>query len=433
MRRLIKIISLVVAISILSATITIAFAGSNITMAKTAYITNINSTGSNLNNDIIDEGKNTIKDTSLYIQQDGETLTISLKLGNDNIVVTAIPDGTSENNNILYYATSCNSEKYEVLCVNFEKEICDSALYFEGYSQEHREYNTVLKIYLKKVSDLELDNGKNLILMESFGFEPNSVEKSIQKYYNKKMIDYWYGNEFAPISSREIDPPAMMSAVPQPEYSTQTIERTFYYLGLTQRHTISVDFGLETTNITRGGMSPQKCRIRVVGKSIQVPDAPNMDSSRESYLHILQTEIWFYAPPNTAVYSVGIDGCLNLREELSDILSVTLGIGLGPLQLSLDIESLIEIGEPVDLNETFEYYDNGYKGNYARMVQIKTDPKFLMTDIGDHFAAFVTIKDYVGQQLNGEVEIFWRLNIVNGATLDESECAHAQSAPISIV
>lgn len=425
-----RFVSLAVILAILCAISPMAFAYENIYIAKTAYIQNVDSKGSQLNSDAIDEGKNTVSDTTLKIRQEGENLKISFELGNDAIELSAFPEGTSENGNILYYSSNTNIDKYEVMSINFEKNIKDSAMYFKKYYDEHKEYTSMLKIYLKKHTPG--NDNRNYMIIELFGYEPHLIENTIEKYASNQMIDEWYGKEFEPISktvTKEHNP-AMLTFYPKPDSQTYTLSETFPCIGdEVGTHTLTLLFHCDPQNIRVGSSAEQDFTVRIEGKSMSFPSAPNMNSNTASYLHVSSAELNVQALDNTAVKSITVNGEYN--GSIFDKLSASIGIGLGPIGVSLDIEDIIENYGRTDLNNHFENFINGVDGKYTRSVSVKFNHK--LSYIGNFFTASVNLKDYGYTPLDGQLIGLWKLDILIMEKMEHKICVGGNTINMSII
>jgi hypothetical protein len=137
--------------------------------AKTAYVENVNETGTNLNNDVVDGDKNTKSDTKLTINIDHDnSMIIMANINGNDVIFTGIPAGRSENSNVVFFAGKSSDPKYSVMNLSYEENISKSTVYFKNHKNKNAQSATMLKLYLR-VND---SSSRDYILLEAYDFNP---------------------------------------------------------------------------------------------------------------------------------------------------------------------------------------------------------------------------------------------------------------------
>ena len=132
---------------------------------------------------------------------------------------------------------------------------------------------------------------------------------------------------------------------------------------------------------------------------------------------------------NTAWVSTEIDG-MGVQTGLG-ALSGNLGVGFGPLDISLDIHGAVSSMGSVDMNDTYTSYDN-YPGHYARIAKVSMDGYRLVNN-QDFFHVSNFMKDYVNIPKSGGVVMGVELQIVNAGSLAEFPKSQYITAGVTII
>lgn len=376
--------------------------------AKTAYLTDLNEYGSNWKNDELTNSESVIDDTLINQTFQGTKITLAASIGNEDIVIEAEPIGKSEDGDVYYFDGSTNSDRYSVLVFSYEKDIVNSSVYFKKYMTENNAHNgNMLKVYLKDNESLTRD----YIVWEVFDYELPYNEMLLESMAENSLLGAWFATEFKPL---EMDAQIPMPAVEGESFS-HTITKSFYDGALYSTHTITLDFICEPPDtMVKGNFSdPIKYTVKVVGKSMNVPGATNLNSSTMSYLHVDDVTLSQISIPNTVWSSTEISGKVHGG---SMNLSADFGISVGGLGVSLSFP-LTGNFDYTSLNDTHTTYEN-YNGNYVRAIQTKLADSYALTQINDKFVVESVLNDLAATARTGQVLSTWEITIVNASTLE---------------
>lgn len=391
---------------------------------KVAYLTDIDEYGEKWKNESITEGKYVKHNKELEIVTDEKQLDIKVAINGETVNIKGNACGKNENGNIIYFQGNIDSPKYEIIAFSYESDINNSNIYFDSM-QENAEH--VLKIYLKDV----MSEKRDYIILECFEYVIQNEKQIINDLPENSLLGAWGAREFKAISQVSntediLETTAMTSSF------TRIITKTFYEGVVKHTHKITLRFTADYMNIAVGGEANQIYRITVAGKSMSVPDAPNLNSSTQSYLHVGGVELRQTSVPYTAWSSTTIDGVVN-KVSSGGTLSAGIGVNLGALSLSYSVtpSSFTNKGT-IDINKNFTTYEN-YGTNFTRCICTKMGSSFILTQKDHYFYIKSVLRDYGNATRSAQsAKNTWIIKIVNGSSLETSTYSYSQDVSIAI-
>jgi hypothetical protein len=398
--------------------------------AKTAYVENVNETGTNLNNDVVDGDKNTKSDTKLTINIDHDnSMIIMANINGNDVIFTGIPAGRSENSNVVFFAGKSSDPKYSVMNLSYEENISKSTVYFKNHKNKNAQSATMLKLYLR-VND---SSSRDYILLEAYDFNPMFDDQFIVNLPQNTLLGAWVATEFEPIDSYTGVDTDISTTMSDSDYNYYTETQTFWDLGETQTHTIKWWTYVSYSNVLVGQEATQRYRFQVYDKSMTHEVNSNLDSTSESWLHINALSLEQTSVPNTAWASTRIDGIVQ-DNGWSGSLSASLGVSYGLLSISFEPINFENVGY-VDINNTFESYLNPRPsdGKYTRSIWTTMDSDFKLTQEGHYFYVESVLQDY-GNVVRPASTLYakWHVEIINAGNFETVNYNTIHDVPISI-
>lgn len=399
-----------------------------VTNAKTAYVQNVNKYGTNLNNDIIDKSGNTIKDTKMTVTlSQNNTVIVKCNVLDKDIKLEGIPSGRSENGNIIYFTAKPTNDMFSILNFSYERDISKSNMYFKDYYKTKASKSTnILKIYFK-VNNTQT---KDYVLLESFDCNLNFDDNFINSLQADSLLGAWAATQFEPIRTEEHENITTRAIT---DYTYYTYTAYFQDLGISQTHTITFMMHYDVLNIPIGGEATQIYTLRITGKTMSVPSAPNLNSSTMSYLMLNNVKLRQVSIPNAAFRGTDIDGTVNMAPGLPGEFKASIGIKLGLLNLSYSIPISFTPQGDVDLNSVYTGYLNGVNGQYTRMVETKMNNGASLTQIGHEFVVKSILRDYGNvARSSSTFKSEWNVEYKNSGTLSTWLGSYPHNSNISI-
>ena len=397
----------------------------DILTAKTAYLSNIDEYGSNWGNDTISQNQNVVSDTAIEQSVEGSTLNLKIRINGEDLIVSGTPIGTSENKNVVYFDAFTNSTKYTLVTFSYEKDIENSNVYFDGYMHQNgKENGCLLKVYLR---DNTADT-RSYVLYEVFDYTLPYDSAILNTLPEATEFGSWVTKEFKPSDSDEIKMPTSTRA--KTSDFTIKISKTFTEGIIQQEHTISLTFICSYANVPVGQDAIEGYTLKVTGKTVNAPNAPNYNSSTSSALHVDNAALRQTSVPNTAWYSTDIDG--SAQNNGGGILSANLGIGLGVLSIDLSIPNAFNGHGTVDINDGYKTYDN-YHDHYVRSIKTQFSNNYKLTQIGHYFNVSSVLRDFGNVQRGSSMlRAIWDIRIINASTHETWTYNYQHNSFISI-
>lgn len=388
----------------------------NTLVAKTAILNNIDEYGSNWGSDLTTDNACVVEDTLVSQSNNGDVITLNAYLDGQNVTITGTPLSKSENGNVTYFDGSVNNADYDVVLFSFEKEIQDSVVYFKGYMQENGKTDgNILKVYLK-------DNNsptKDYIVLEVFDYELPFAESDIANLDVDALPGAWVADEFEPVSIEEIDEPITYGD----QYpSKKTFKETFTAGGYEQTHTLELTFYNYSADMLVDSNSIQYSQVSITGKTISVPSAPNLNSSKQSYLYVSFAELNAYAGSYTAWIYTKISG--SVTSSIPKGLTASFSAGIGPISGA--------IGPDFWTQNISMKIDNTYDSfvpkdpDYARIAKVTMDSHCKLTQIGDYFHVTGCLAGYYYPSSitpNSSSRYDWTIKVANSHGLTSTKTA----------
>ena len=408
-----RAISIIVATIMVLTLCTPAFANNaEVTSAKTAYVSNINDYGTNLNTDKEDGNRYVVADTQLRIEKStSNALTVTFEVDGEEVTVLATPVATNESGTTVFFEAESSNPNYEVVYVAYSSNAARASLYFEEYQSTHSNSGKVFNIYLRD-KDSET---KDYIFLEAFGYDPNYSAEFVNCVPVDAVLGTWGVTQFKPTESTIDDSSDLVSpaAYNYPLYRTYT--RTFTYMGVSQTHTITLKFLCTYRNVPINGNEEQDYRISVEEKTITAPSAPDLNSSTQSFLQVRGVSLSLGAPCNFAFDALEVDGEVY---KLVNLIDVAFSVAWENLSASISISDILNevfTGSPAtDINPYRTTFAND--PNYAKAVRSELDSSMYLSAVGNYYHVTATIGDYANKASNGFIRGLWEYNIGSDVT-----------------
>ena len=76
-------------------------------------------------------------------------------------------------------------------------------------------------------------------------------------------------------------------------------------------------------------------------------------------------------------------------------------------------------------DDTFKTFINE-EGNYTRSISVKMNKSFQLAEVGQYFDVMAILRDYGNETSAGTMLAVWKMEIINGTTLDtyNYSCTH---------
>lgn len=160
----------------------------------------------------------------------------------------------------------------------------------------------------------------------------------------------------------------------------------------------------------------------------------DLNSSTASYLHVDGVRLCQSSIPNTAWKSTSIDGVVQDNSIISGELSASIGVSLGAIDISYSIPLSFTAAGDVDIDGTYDSYENNVNGKFTRCVEIEMDSDFKLTQIGHYFQVVSVMRDYGNTtQTAKTLQAKWYVDIINLGTMETCShtCTHNASVAIT--
>lgn len=383
-----------------------------VAIAKTAFIKDVNETGTNLNDDFIDGSKNTKQDTKLMIKVNSDnSLVINTNLNGDNVVLTGKPVGKSENEKAIFFEGKSSNSKYSIVNFSFEEDISGSNVYFKNYKKNlNKKSSTILKIYLK-VNDSDT---RDYILLETFNPKLNFDKKLIEALPQNSILGSWVTTQFKPIESYIGEDTSVVGIKATTNTKYWICSKTFNSMGEDQTHVIRWRTTVDYSDVPVGQEVTEYYRFTVYDKTSTYEFSTNFNSNSESCLHVNKLSLDQTSVPYTAWKSTSIDGDVKKKNIFGGNLSASIGVSYGILSISYSIPSSFTHKGYVDIDELYDSYENGVNGSYTRSINTKMDTDYWMTDEGNYFEVRSALRDYGNSNRSSStLKSRWHVEIIN--------------------
>ena len=376
---------------------------------KCAYVPNVLSDGSNLRNDILDNGQyENDAYANLSLNFASGAVTITGTVGNKNLNVNAQYVSANENGNVYIYSGADTYNNFDVLYIAAEKDIGKSVLYFQSYRQQNS-YNTVLKVYLREKGT------SDFAVIEAFGIAfPNIiVPLSISEGNSQEacLAQAWYGKVFEPVekNTHEIQTKAGNAArivLESYSYSSYGVQITHY---------LRFQYDWDISDVTRNQSDTAVMGIEITAKFIEAPGYPNEESSSTSTLSLKDVELHIATPKNIAFQSQTVgDNDDTVWRDGGVTLSFSAGISVGHKGLSVapSLSFTPYYSGNLARGLTTNVFTNT-PGNYTRNGKTILSSPYSLNAIGNRLGVSYTMKDYGGSAQAGEMLLKWSYYLNN--------------------
>ncbi|EPR07736.1 hypothetical protein [Ruminiclostridium papyrosolvens] len=391
-------------------------ADTQVILAKTAYVKDVNENGTNLNNDVIDGNKNVKQDTKLKISINPDnSMNVFTNINGADVTFNGIPAGRSENSNAVFFTGKSSDPKYSIINFSYEKNISESSMYFKSYKeQKNSKPSSLLKIYLK----VNGSDTRDYIFFEAFNFKPTFDEQFISNLPKNTMLGAWAATQFKPIESYSGEVKSDISIMSTSNTKNWYCTKSFNNMGENETHTIKWLTNVDYSNVPVGQETYEYYTLKVTDKTCRYSVNTNLNSDSESCLHVDALSLDQTSIPYTAWKSTKIDGLVQKSAFAGD-LSASISVTYGLLSLSYSIPvSFSDVGS-VDIDGLYNSYLNGVNGDYTRSINTEMDSGFRLTQEGHYFMVRSALRDYGNTTRSAQtLKSRWHINILNAATLD---------------
>lgn len=393
--------------------------------ANIAEVNNVNDKGTNISEST---NTNVSKYTTEVIVEELEFNYIKMHVMPDNtkLTVTAEPIGRTENGKTIFYSGSISSDRYEIIDFEYNLDSETTNVYFKDILNDNKiSKTTVLKLYLRDV----LSKTRDYILIEIFGVELDLPMSKRTDLPVNHLLGAWAAREFDPISTEldaYEDTPISPTSHPSADKKTWNCSQVFFSMGEYQTHTISWRTSVDAEKLRTGSDSEILNRITVYSKTMSFTESSDMNSSNESYLHIDSVALRQSSIPNTAWISTDIDGIVQ-DNSYHGGLSASIGFSLGAIGIdySVPVSDMFSHGGTIDINQTYDTYENGVNGRYTRAIETKLNSNYKLTQIGHFFNVTSVLRDYGNTaQSNRTLRAIWDVDVINLGKPDRPICSH---------
>jgi len=374
-----------------------------------AYIPSVNRTADNLRNDV--------RDGSLYQTQRGSIVLKSADVKNDKISISGSVNGKafqvegefcsiSENENVVVFNTKDTLENFRVVYCAVEKNITDSALYFRSFSDNHREYSVVTKLYLTPFYE------RDYILIETFSstFPEISKEAIAALPVDHDLNQYWYVREFEPTSvSTEED--QVINRAGNPSYGILE-SYTYNNLGYYFKHYMRFWEDCDIRDVSKNQSSTASATIRISDKWID-SDAPNSSSTTSSTLSLREVSLVYLTRTGTAVTTMLTTGSATQNGKIVTSFSFDLGVGVKTIAAAATLSFTWQPGGTnKSTGVTYSAYTN-VSPNYWREAEGKMKSGDYLNSIGNKYVASWTYSDYSNASSSGSASLAFKYYVDN--------------------
>ncbi len=388
-------------------------------MAHIAFVDNVNSTGSNVSRENVIES---VSEASVTVNNNGE-VSVSLIINDEILTFSGTPQGKTESGKSVFFDGVSSNEKYEIVDYTYVSDTSvTSAIFSELKNNDETTQQDLLKIYFK---DNQLET-KNYYFIEIFDIEMSLNNEIIESLDVNPLLGEWVTREFEAISTEvgmcDTNQTPRIAAYVQRGFCLKSFE----WFTEIQTHTIYWFSYLDYLTVPKGRESNQHYRLTVESKSVTHSVNTDMDSDTESCLRIKGLELRLMSIPNTAWKAVKIDGEVRKTNIFKPKLSAEIGVACGLLGASLSIDADYTEYETIDIDDTFDTFVNGVDDNYTRRISVAMNRYFQLAEVGQYFDVVATLRDYGNETTAGTMYAVWKMEIINGASLDtyNYSCTH---------
>ena len=396
-------------------------------IAKTAHIVNVDKYGAKLADDEYDQNRYTCDDTAVTVRNNENALTVSMVFDDAEITLTGYPQAASENGNVIYYKAESSSSNYEVVNFTYEREIDKSSYYFKEYHKQHPTEDTILKLYLKPNN-----KSNDYILMEIFGYNLLNYDSVLEDVSDEDCPPSWIITEFEPRENQAVKE----ANSPKTNSLTQTFRQTYTFRGWEETHTITYElYNNAPANISKGQQGEVQYRIKVTGKTVSAPSAPNYNSSDSSYLSIVEAKLTQVTFPYAGFTRTVVSGTFHKATGavVTGSPSLDLAIGKGPVSVGLSIPISFDKNTTVKLNSEYTLYENT-SSQLTRSIATTSPKNAYLMKIGDNFIVESQIQDYGNKALSRQnYQGRWNIVIQRMDTSMKYNRQHTHNLTISVV
>lgn len=387
-------------------------------IANIAFANNVNSTGNNISKENMLESSG---EASITVNDNGE-INVSLMINNEEVTFFGVPQGKTESGKSIFFDGISSDEKYDVVDYTYVSDTSVTSVVFpELKNNDEATQQDVLKIYFK---DNQLET-KNYYFIEIFDIDMSFNSEIIESLDVNPLFGAWVTREFEATSTDagvyDTTQAPRIAAYAQRGFCSKTFE----WFMETETHTIYWKSALDYTNVPKGQDALQHYTLTVESKSSTHSVNTDRDSNTESCLRIKGLELRLGAIPNTAWKAVKIDGEVRKTNIFKPKLSVELGVAYGLLGASVSVETDYTEFETIDIDDTFKTFINE-EGNYTRSISVKMNKSFQLAEVGQYFDVMAILRDYGNETSAGTMLAVWKMEIINGTTLDtyNYSCTH---------
>lgn len=368
-----------------------------------AYISDVGSDSSKLKTDSLDNGENrtTIENFKFYKHSNGD-FEISGAVNDMPFNVVGTPFDSPANKMVQVFDASDLSGNFDVLYLNIEKELQDSALYFDSVDLDS--YLNLVKLYLRPI------NSSDFVVIEFFLLS-NIASDYLSRPISSDTSDpgrvnqLWYTKVFEPAEVYE-------SEVPQPNYIkdwslTSEYVHTFEHLG----HEWKQEFEMTLYVAYPTSFSNEenfKTAIEVLREEMECLDAPN-ESSDSSNIYMDDIRIDIAVDTGSFCSGYTVTGYC----ETAPKASVTVELNSIPLWKIASISVDYEERTRGSLNSCSESFIDTNKTPRELGVSLDSDKSF--SDDGDylHVAWPIENRGGAGSDKEFKVRFTYRMNNYN--------------------
>ena len=386
-----------------------AYAVESTYLAKAAFVTDVNNTGSNLTNDSSESDNATYQDINIGITSVGaSTLQVTMAINNEDVIISGTPVGRSENGKAIYFSADSSNTNFEIVHMAYV-DGTETTLYFENYSDEIAA-NHVLKLYLRDTTS----STKDYIILECFEFDYPYFD-SLADLPVDALMGSWFTSEFDPISHDMVLGPTTRLS----DSESMTFLDIFMYMGHTTEQTITLTSYVTYSPIPRDSEERVIYTLEVTDKSIVCDEDPSIESTSESALHVSELGLRQTTSPSTAFVSEQIDGNVTRKGIGFGAVSASISVGVGPFGTSLSVPvSGFDLQGTVDIDENWRFFSNDPENDeMLRHNETILDSDFMLSHEEDSFTVSCYIMDYGGvRRTNQEHKAIWDITLENRTT-----------------
>lgn len=380
---------------------------------KVAYVEDVNATGTNLNNDVVDGDKNIKADTKLKITTyPDNSIVVTTDINGNEVTLTGIPAGRSQNSRAVFFEGQSSDPKYSVVNFSYEENMEDSSMYFTKYKEKYNSKSTnILKIYLKE------NDSRNYVLLETFDYNDSFDDEFINSLPENSLLGAWTAREFEPIDSYFGEDNSVFAPMALTSTKYWVCTKTFFHMGEDNTHTIRWRTSIDYSDVPVGQEAYQYFRLTVYDKTSRYSVNTNLNSDSQSYLHVDALTIDQASIPYTAWKSTKIDGNVQ-NNGWGGELSASIGVNYGVLSLSYSFPISFSYKGYVDIDDTYTSYENA-SGNYTRNINTEMDSDFKLTQEGHYFEVRSALRDYGNATRSSQLmKSRFHVDIINAGTME---------------